>query len=105
MKYSVEFTPGAREDLRRLYAFLLERARTMEDLDLAERALEAIELATETQLSASPFLFRKVAESKGLRRELVVPFGAAGYVVLYEITEPGKVLVLAVRHQREEDYH
>lgn len=105
MKYSVEFAPGAREDLRRLYAFLLERARTVEDLDPAERALEAIEIATETQLSTSPFIFRKAEGSKGLRRELVVSFGAAGYVVLYEISEPGRVLVLAVRHQREEDYH
>ncbi|MCD6681081.1 MAG: type II toxin-antitoxin system RelE/ParE family toxin [Burkholderiaceae bacterium] len=105
MKYSVAFTPDAREDLRRLYTYLLERAHTIEDLVLAERALSAIEMAMEIQLSASPFIFRKAPGGKGLRRELVVPFGAAGYVVLYEITEPGKVLVLAVRHQREEDYH
>ena len=28
-----------------------------------------------------------------------------GYVALYEIVSTSKVVVLAVRHQREEDYH
>jgi plasmid stabilization system protein ParE len=34
---------------------------------------------------------------------LVVPFGSAGYVVLFEIVG-NDVVVGAVRHQREEDY-
>jgi hypothetical protein len=38
-------------------------------------------------------------------RELVIPFGAAGCVAQYEIEGKGTVTVLAVRHQREEDYH
>ena len=36
-------------------------------------------------------------------RELLVPFGAAGYVVLFEIEDAQTVTVLAVRHQREDD--
>jgi hypothetical protein len=40
-----------------------------------------------------------------LLRELVIPFGAAGCVSLFEIEGPSTVMVLAVRHQRKEDYH
>jgi plasmid stabilization system protein ParE len=103
--YAVEFSSEARADLIRLYAFLLEKAQTIEDLDLAERALAAIETAINAHLSRTPFIYRKAGPGNGLRRELVIPFGATGYVALYEIAEPGKVIVLAIRHQREEDYH
>lgn len=34
-----------------------------------------------------------------------LPFGSTGHVMLYEIDSPALVVVLAVRHQREEDYH
>ena len=37
--------------------------------------------------------------------ELVIEFGLAGYVALYEIESASLVTVLAVRHQREDDYH
>jgi hypothetical protein len=36
---------------------------------------------------------------------LIIPFGATGYVAFCEINTQASVLVLAVRHQREEDYH
>ena len=36
---------------------------------------------------------------------MIIPFGDAGYVALFEIEDPGTVTLLAVRHQREEDYH
>ena len=38
-------------------------------------------------------------------RELLIPFGNAGYVALFEIDDPSHDSILAVRHQREEDYH
>ena len=38
-------------------------------------------------------------------RELVISFGASGYVALFEIENDTVVTVLAVRHQRENDYH
>jgi len=34
----------------------------------------------------------------------VIPFGSAGYVALFEIEDRSQVTILAVRHQREEDY-
>ena len=39
-----------------------------------------------------------------LLRELLIGFGAAGYVALFEIEDAQTVTVLAVRHQREDDY-
>ena len=61
-------------------------------------------MAIEWQLARAPFNYRK-AGSDPLRRELVVPVGATGYVAVYDIRPPSQVLALAVRHQREDDYH
>lgn len=60
--------------------------------------------AVRIQLAVTSYSFRKVGKSQ-TRRELIVPFGDTGYVVLYEIASASSVLVLAVRHQREEDDH
>jgi len=97
--YRVRFTPEAEDDLLRLYDFLLEK-----DLRAAERAIRAIEEATGL-LRFSPFSCRKVLRDHPFLRELVIPFGSAGYVALFEIEGERTVTVLAVRHQREEDYH
>ena len=101
MTYRVRFTREAEADLVRLYEFILERVET--DLDVAERALDAIRHAI-TGLERSPFSYRKAAESPFLR-ELVIPFGASGYVALFEIDDERTVTVLALRHQREDDYY
>lgn len=97
-RYKVRFTPEAEEDLLRLYDFLLEK-----DVAAAERALEAIKGAVEL-LQFSPFSFRKAPTDNPFLRELVIPFGSADYVALFEIEPGNTVSILAVRHQREEDY-
>lgn len=104
MTFEVLFSPEADDDLARLFDFLLDNAHAREDLNLAILALEAVRTAVMSQLAVSPYSFRKAGKSL-TRRELVIPFGATGYVALYEITSPSSVLVLAIRHQREEDYH
>lgn len=105
MTFTVIVDLEAKADLLRLYEYLLERAQYVEDLDVAERALQAIDEAL-ASLAKMPFLFRKEAGSRStLRRELVVPFGASGYVLKYEIASPQLVVVLAVRHQHEADFH
>ena len=38
-------------------------------------------------------------------RELLIPFGAAGYVALFKIADAANGVIVAVRHQRKEDYH
>jgi plasmid stabilization system protein ParE len=101
MSRRVRFTREAEDDLVRLYAFLLDRADG--DWALPESAITAIKSALKV-LEFSPFTCRKVTESPFLR-ELIIPFGGTGYVALFEIDDEKTVSVLAVRHQREEDYH
>ena len=103
MSFVVRYSRSARDDLVRLYEYLLDRATTAEDLDLAERALAAITGAVES-LKRSPFIYRK-AEDDPFLRELLVPFGSSGYVALFEIEDATTVTILAVRHQLEDDYH
>lgn len=104
MTFDVRFSAAADDDLERLFDFLLDKAETVENLDLAQAAIEAIRSVALIQLAATPYSFRKAGKSP-TRRELIIPFGATGYVALYEIASPSSVVVLAVRHQREEDYH
>lgn len=103
MTFAVRYSGTARDDLQRLYEHLLERCTTLEDLAVAERALDTIESAV-GRLAQSPFIDRKAGNSPFLR-ELVIPFGHSGYVALFEIDDAATVTILAVRHQREEDYH
>ena len=98
MSYRVRYTRAAREDLRRLYAFLLEH-----DLKAARRALDAIGKGIEL-LQEFPFTCRKAVPDNPFLRELVISFGAAGYIALFEIEDDETVTILAVRHQREDDY-
>src|ERR1700712_3451318 len=104
MTYSVEFTPGAEDDLVRPYDFLLERAETLEELDAAAEALTVIRQAALSHLSTSPYSYRKVGVRPTLR-ELIIPFGATGYVLRFDIRSPELVLVIGARHQREEDFY
>lgn len=104
MSFAVELSPTAVADLERLFDFLLDRAETREDLDRAQAAIDAIRAAAQQQLSTTPFSFRKASRNPA-QRELIIPFGGTGYVALYEIISMSKVVVLAVRHQCEEDYH
>jgi hypothetical protein len=38
-------------------------------------------------------------------RELIISFGRSGYVALFEIEGADEVVINAVRHQLEDDYH
>jgi plasmid stabilization system protein ParE len=102
MSYRIRFTEEAEVDLVRLYQFMLERDGA--DLALAERALDAIRKAFRS-LEFMPFSFRKATSDNPFLREIIIPFGASGYVALYEIENDETVTILAVRHQREDDYH
>ena len=98
MSFRVRFTLEAKTDLERLYGFLVEH-----DVEAAERALDVIDRAW-TILEEFPFSCRKAEDSNPFVREIVIPFGSAGYVALFEIEDRQSVTVLAVRHQREDDY-
>lgn len=102
MSYRIRFTEEARADLQHLYGFLIEQAHG--DLDIAERGLAAIGHGI-ALLEATPFSCRKADPRNPFLREVVIGFGATGYVALFEIEDDRTVTILAVRHQREDDYH
>ncbi len=100
-RFEVRFTEEASEDLIRLFDFLLAL-----DQDAAMRARQTIEDSL-TLLEKFPFTCRKAADgAHGPRlRELIISFGSTGYVALFEIDDATTVTVLALRHQREQDFH
>jgi plasmid stabilization system protein ParE len=103
-KYTVTLLQEAVADLRRLEDFAIERELASEAPDWAipQRALDALREGMRL-LSWSPYSCRRAELGNGRSRELIVPFGGTGYIVLFEIVADA-VVVGAVRHQREEDY-
>lgn len=99
MSYRVRYTREAKEDLERLYRFLLDQ-----DLPAARRAKDTIRKAMDF-LKDFPFACRKTTSGNPFLREMLISFGHSGYVVLFEIEDKTTVTILAIRHQREEDYH
>ena len=93
---ALEYAPRALADLERLVDFLLEAQP-----DEAAKTYDLIESAL-AMLERHPLIGRP-AEA-GLR-ELVISRGRTGYLALYRHDEPhDRVLVLAIRHQREAGY-
>lgn len=87
----------AAADLERLTDFLLASS--------PEAALETVDIILDglNILAHHPLVGRPLSD--GLR-ELVISRGRSGYLALYRYDAKADVaLVLAVRHQRESDYH
>jgi plasmid stabilization system protein ParE len=98
--YRVEIEQAAREDIERLHAFLLESAP-----EYADQALERIYKSFKI-LEVIPHSCRKASSQDGiLLRELIIDQGNSGYIALFEIRPEGVVSILAIKHQRESDYH
>ena len=98
MSRKVRYNAKARADLNRLYDFLLDR-----DVTAAERALNAI-VSGVAGLVDFPNTGRKIEHDGQQLRELPIAFGRAGYLALYQLADNGDVQILAIRHQREDDY-
>ncbi|MGE4242363.1 type II toxin-antitoxin system RelE/ParE family toxin [Ramlibacter sp.] len=106
MSFRVRLTRDAAQDLERLFDFIIEREIARDsggDLDLAQRALDAVRAGIATS-QTSPFTCRK-AGGNAFLRELVISFGRSGYLALFEIEDAENISVVAVRHQLEDDYH
>jgi plasmid stabilization system protein ParE len=99
VSFQLRFTPEAADDLQRFYTLLANN-----DPAAAKKALKTIGKAWEV-LEEFPFSCRKAEASNPFLREMIISFGNSGYVALYEIENDEMVTVLAVRHQREDDYH
>ena len=98
MSFRIRYTRGARDDLKRLFTFLAER-----DVAAAKRARKAISKSM-VLLSEFPWSCRKAAKDNPFLRELVISFGGGGYVALFEIDDANNITILAIRHQREDDF-
>lgn len=92
----VVYSGRALDHLTRAFEFLLA-----ENPSAAQGAMEAIETAV-NHLATHPLVGRRV---EGDIRELVISFGATGYIALYRfVVQHDQVRVLALRHQREIGY-
>lgn len=98
--YRVVIESEAREDIERLHAFLLESVP-----EYADQALERIYKSLKL-LEIIPHSCRKASFQDGVQtRELIIDQGSSGYIALFEIRPDGVVAVLAIKHQRDSDYH
>ena len=100
-RFDITFSANAKEDIQRLADFLATI-----DSHLADKAMDIMDEGWDI-LSKTPYTCRKAhgGELSSSTRELLINFGSSGYIALFEITDASTVTVLAVRHQRESDYH
>jgi plasmid stabilization system protein ParE len=90
----IVWLPRAKEDIERLYDFLLEK-----DPVAAERAIRLIQLGARKLVD-----FQHIGRPLGdetERRELFIPFGMGAYVLRYRI-HSDTLVVIRVWHSREE---
>lgn len=97
MPYLVTWTDNALAGLERTYLFLAEKSE-----EAAQNALKAIREKV-LLLEEFPNAGRPAEDFDLEHRELLVPFGVAGYVLVYEV-HAEQVWILAVKRQREAGY-
>jgi plasmid stabilization system protein ParE len=88
------WSPQALLDVQRLYRFLAPKNQ-----DAAKRAVTAIRQSVKV-LSLQPGMGRPVEGMDNEFRDWIIDFGDSGYVARY-LSEAEKVIILAVRHQKE----
>lgn len=99
MSHIVVWSPRSLECVQCLYNFLAEK-----DTDAAKAAAALLFNQAEL-LENFPQAGRPAEDLEPEHRDLLIPFGAAGYVLLYRFDENREsVTVLAVRHQKEVGY-
>jgi hypothetical protein len=62
--FEVRYSDSAREELLRLFDLLLDRAKTGEDFDSAQVAIDVIRDSVERSLSRAPFVYRKASDAR-----------------------------------------
>ncbi|MCL2661336.1 MAG: type II toxin-antitoxin system RelE/ParE family toxin [Acidobacteriaceae bacterium] len=93
----VIFVPAAIRDIERLREFLQPMS-----LDASRRAGEAIRRGVKV-LGTHPRIGRLIEGLPEQYREWLIDFGNSGYVARYRIDDDA-VVVLAVRHQKEDGF-
>ncbi len=93
----VRLSARAQSDLDCLHSFFLSKNITAAQRDADTRASFA-------SLVKTPLLGRPVDDAENLR-ELVIDFGASGYLALYRLERDLDVVtILAIKHQSEAGY-
>jgi len=92
---SLIYSPNAIRDIKRLIDFLKENNHLA-----AAKAAQTIDSAL-LRLKQQPTLGRVASDMDEAFRELLIPFGNAGYVARYHYQGSDTVEVLALRHYRE----
>lgn len=98
MPYLVHWTSNASVGLEKAYLFLVDKSE--------EAAVGAIKAIREKVLLLEQFpnAGRPADDMEPECRELLVPFGGAGYVLVYEVLGDS-VYILALKHQKEAGYY
>lgn len=92
------YTRRAIADIQRCRRFLAAKSPAA-----ALRAAKVLDLSINA-LTVTPHIGRPLPDNDEIR-ELVVPFGDAGYVVLYRhLPMQDAVFIVSIRHQKEADY-
>jgi plasmid stabilization system protein ParE len=91
------WSPAALRDIDRLHRFLLEK-----NASAARDAIKAVRTHVNI-LAEQPGAGRPAEHMDPEFREWIIPFGGSGYIALYRL-DGEKVVILAVRHQREAGY-
>lgn len=94
---AVKWTPNALQGIEKAYNFLIAK-----DQHAAQAAVHAIR-KNAALLQNFPQIGKPAADLEPEYRELLIPFGGSGYVILYAVLEE-YILVLAVKHQKEVGY-
>ena len=95
MSFSLEYAPEVQGDFRCIATHLLN----FSEHDAVAR-IETIEAALRVLMS-SPFIGRRA----GVQRELLIGSGSGAYVARYRVLEYERVvLILAIRHAREDGF-
>jgi plasmid stabilization system protein ParE len=90
----LKFSPASIADLARLREFLITKNEKA-----AEKAKQEIISRIEA-LPQMPEAHRPV-EGQPFLRDLIIKFGASGYIARYHYQRGGDIHILRIRHQRE----
>jgi toxin ParE1/3/4 len=93
----LKWTANALGGVQKAYRFLAER-----DMGAAKAAAKAIKDQS-LLLQQFPNAGRPADDLDPEHRELIIPFGGSGYVLVYEVIAD-YVVILAVKHQKEAGY-
>ena len=103
-QYATAYMPQVRlsartqSDITRLHSFLLSK-----NAKAAQKAAQAIRASFASL--ANTLLFGRLVDDAEDRRELVIDFGASGYLALYRVDRTlDVVIILAIKHQSEDGY-